>query len=549
MAEPVESAEAPYAGAEHWDVFISYAREDLELARELRERLIALGWSVFLADLDLNLEVGSTQWSERIDQVLDSTGVLLLLVTPHSLESSWVSYEWRSVHDALLSGHPGMLIPVCAVGPGPEQLPRALRRYQCVDARDPARRADHLQLVAALIRGYTRRSQLPHASLAPVAVSEPIAALDHGRRFVLAGFVLAGAMVAAALAWSGNAYRPPAPARRPPTTQAPAAQAELRVPKQGLRAIGLIERPEDPHVAEVRSASAWEEAERDFASANQQPAAPRHWRAAQHVAAAMRADLLGSVAEAEHHTRQAIAIEPDWATPHIALSGIVLARDPEAAIAEAKRARALDASLWIAVAALGSAYLHGGDQNRALEEYRRALSLAPQSNALKGEFALALHSVGGPYDEEAARLAREVLAVSDQMMAPHLVLAEQALERRAGELALQHSQRAAGLAPRDARVQLALGDALRLLDRNVSATAAWNAAIALAQGSALGGISRKRLDVVATALAQQHIPPPRSSGGGTGASGGQAKGAASPGGDTQRSSPAHKTGVLRPDEF
>ena len=46
-----------------------------------------------------------------------------------------------------------------------------------------------------------------------------------------------------------------------------------------------------------------------------------------------------------------------------------------------------------------------GTNPRGLEQYRRVLLLAPHSNTVKATLALALHSAGGKYDLEAARLA------------------------------------------------------------------------------------------------------------------------------------------------
>jgi len=148
---------SPSSTERRCDVFISYASEDVEQARWVRSELDRRGWRCFVSEDDLSLQVGSSEWSESIDRMLDEAPILVLLVSPQALDSQWVTYEWRSVHNSILSGQPGMLIPICVRGPAPDQLPRALRRYQCVDCRDIERRGTQIEKAVGLARGYLER--------------------------------------------------------------------------------------------------------------------------------------------------------------------------------------------------------------------------------------------------------------------------------------------------------------------------------------------------------------------------------------------------------
>ena len=69
--------------------------EDLEEAKRLRNELHREGWKSFLASEDLNEKVGSAEWSARIDEAIDRSGVVVVIVSPDSRKSPWVEYEWR----------------------------------------------------------------------------------------------------------------------------------------------------------------------------------------------------------------------------------------------------------------------------------------------------------------------------------------------------------------------------------------------------------------------------------------------------------------------
>src|SRR4051812_44296133 len=142
------------AQSRNWDIFISYATEDIADARWMRAGLARHGWRCFIAGDDLHHEVGSAQWSNGVDRILDQALVVVLLVTPEALTSRWVEYEWRSIHDDILRNQPGMLIPICVRGPDPDHLPRALRRYQAVDCRELRTRDARLEQIVQQMQGY-----------------------------------------------------------------------------------------------------------------------------------------------------------------------------------------------------------------------------------------------------------------------------------------------------------------------------------------------------------------------------------------------------------
>jgi TIR domain len=176
------------------ELFISYHSSDAEYALWLRRRLEPRGWRAFVAHEDLTLRVGSDEWSKAIDDVLDKSQALILVVTPAALASQWVQYEWRSVHNDILAGRKGMLIPVCFEGLACQDLPRALRRYQCVDLRDPEKREVAVEDVFELLQGYLRTIEpAPASPQAPPAIEPPAAqvlAAREWRKVLLATIAL-----------------------------------------------------------------------------------------------------------------------------------------------------------------------------------------------------------------------------------------------------------------------------------------------------------------------------------------------------------------------
>jgi len=152
------------------DVFVSHASEDVGVARRLCASLEKSGWSVFLAARDLPGDLESADWSQRIDEALDGCGVLVLLASPEALTKRWVTYEWRSFHDDILADRGGWLVPCCVRELAPDQLGRALRRYQIVDLRTERDWEVGFFTLLALIEGYLKRPVSQSTRLPPRSV-------------------------------------------------------------------------------------------------------------------------------------------------------------------------------------------------------------------------------------------------------------------------------------------------------------------------------------------------------------------------------------------
>ena len=471
-----------------WDIFLSFAHDDLAdarwLARSLEDRG---GWRCFVANDHLDDEVGSAQWSEAIDRVLDQTSVLVLVISPAALKSRWVLYEWRGFHDDILGGRAALIVPVCVRGSRPEKLPRALRRYQCVELEAGEDREAALVRVVHLVRSLLDTPGAGATSAPPVVKPRRPRRDLRLRSAALAGaFLFVLVALAAAIAWKPR-----------------------QEPRLGLEAVALYSRCDDADVPRVASATAWEEAAADFENSMNQWKAPARWRAGYRFSRGERAYLLGDIATAIAEFQESIRLDPTWALPHVGLSNAIVHADPEGALQAARTASGLDDTLWIAVAATALAEFQGGHADRAIEDYRRALALAPDSGHLKATLALALRGAGRIYDSEAAKLARDALASNPNIADAHVVLAETCLERGELAAALFHAEHAAGVAPRSVPAELVLGDALQATGDLTRARDAWKIALDLGAEVPDQGAPGARLQEVKNALALGNTPPCR----------------------------------------
>lgn len=143
-------------------VFLSYARTDHSLASQLAQGLEERGLSVWW---DAQIRVGDS-WEQAIKRALLLADVVLVLVTPSSVESRWVTNEWSSAME-----QSQLVIPVVGGGLSLSDLPHPLAGIQGVefDPDDPS----GFDLLTRAIR---------HAVGSPdPAVERPAAVLDVDR--------------------------------------------------------------------------------------------------------------------------------------------------------------------------------------------------------------------------------------------------------------------------------------------------------------------------------------------------------------------------------
>ncbi len=107
---------------ETFDVFISAAREDEALARELREALVARGLSVWSEG---GLKPGD-RWDDALENGLRDSRVIVLLVSRRWQHSAWTAFELGAAL-SISQATPGRrLIPILAEGVEHDDLPKSL---------------------------------------------------------------------------------------------------------------------------------------------------------------------------------------------------------------------------------------------------------------------------------------------------------------------------------------------------------------------------------------------------------------------------------------
>jgi hypothetical protein len=105
------------------DIFLSYAKEDREVARGLSRRLIQAGWTVWW---DRRVPAGRT-WRRMLEAALRDMRCMVVLWSSHSIESDWVKEE---AEEARLRKK---LVPVLIEGVLP---PVGFRTIQAADLTD-----------------------------------------------------------------------------------------------------------------------------------------------------------------------------------------------------------------------------------------------------------------------------------------------------------------------------------------------------------------------------------------------------------------------------
>ena len=73
------------------NIFISYARDDVAFARDLRERLLALGHGPWMDLFDIP---AGARWPSEIDRALKSSDIIIGLMSPAAVASENVMNEW-----------------------------------------------------------------------------------------------------------------------------------------------------------------------------------------------------------------------------------------------------------------------------------------------------------------------------------------------------------------------------------------------------------------------------------------------------------------------
>lgn len=178
------------------DVFISYARRDLEHARSLATALALRGWSVWW---DRDIPPGAS-FDDTIEQALAAARCVIVLWSRESLSSRWVRTE---ASEGLSRD---ILVPVLLERVVP---PLEFRRVEAADLSDWMIGAPHPEL-DALIRSVGRLLGDPKLGIAEAIEADgrvpALGATVLHRRALVIGCLIGGAAAAVVFGYAGWTY-------------------------------------------------------------------------------------------------------------------------------------------------------------------------------------------------------------------------------------------------------------------------------------------------------------------------------------------------------
>jgi hypothetical protein len=108
-----------------YSCFISYSSADEAFCRRLHERLQDAGLRVWFAPHDIQ---GGRKLHEQIDDAIRLYDKLLLVLSPHSMQSPWVEFELRRARNREVAEQRRLLFPVRVVDY------EAIKAWECFDA-------------------------------------------------------------------------------------------------------------------------------------------------------------------------------------------------------------------------------------------------------------------------------------------------------------------------------------------------------------------------------------------------------------------------------
>jgi uncharacterized membrane protein HdeD (DUF308 family) len=165
---------------------LSYAREDLPIARQIADCLREEGWSVFW---DRQIPVGTT-WENLIEDQLSRASCVVVLWSSTSIASDWVRAEAAAAIER------GVLAPALIDATRPPLRFRMIQTADLVGWNGSREHAGLANLIAAIhaLAGFTEEPKAEESALSgrilrsldePIAIAEIETGKDRGRSLVL----------------------------------------------------------------------------------------------------------------------------------------------------------------------------------------------------------------------------------------------------------------------------------------------------------------------------------------------------------------------------
>lgn len=145
-------------------IFISYSQADRMFADRIFENLTAMGFNVWI---DIEGIAGGQNWLEAIETAIKNADVVIVLMSPTSIESRWVIQE---IHYALALDK--RILPILISPINWSDIPLALAQYQFLDMSSDGSEAN-VQNYARLVKALKSFEQSDVLQPPPDSVSFP----------------------------------------------------------------------------------------------------------------------------------------------------------------------------------------------------------------------------------------------------------------------------------------------------------------------------------------------------------------------------------------
>jgi len=197
-------------------IFISYSKKDSPFAHKLADDLAAAGFEVWI-DRSIG---GGEEWRASIMKNLKAANKVVVVVSPHSLESEWVRHEGSLAYGWKKKLYPILIAPI-------DSLPPWMEEYQYIDFVA----ASYTEALATLVRTLTPTNPLivyrKSIAIALIAMLLILAAIDPTRNLWL----------------RYQARKLGGLAEIPPSTQIPLGEASIQDADVALLPAGLYDVP------------------------------------------------------------------------------------------------------------------------------------------------------------------------------------------------------------------------------------------------------------------------------------------------------------------
>lgn len=130
MSETTMAATRPReAKGRTYDVFLSYSSASQPWVRKFTDALTASGITKWF---DAHEILPGDRWQDKIEKALRQSRVLLMVITPESIQRPWTFFELGA---ALADGK--RIVPVLSEGVDPGDIPALVRQFQFVREKSP----------------------------------------------------------------------------------------------------------------------------------------------------------------------------------------------------------------------------------------------------------------------------------------------------------------------------------------------------------------------------------------------------------------------------